>query len=74
MQISRAASLNLVKSYIWRPVLVAWLDNNLPNCKDRIITLLWNNEYVSCSGEVLYLKEWAVIVNDILFVNDSVTV
>ena len=73
-QISTAASfkgLNLVKSYFWGPVLVAWLDDNLPNCKERIITLLWNNEYVSCSGEVLHFKEWAV--NDILFVNDSVT-
>ena len=48
-----------------------WLDNNLPNCKDRIITLLWNNEYISCSGEVLHFKEWAV--NGILFVNDFVT-
>ena len=63
--------LNLVKSYFWRTVLVNWLDNNLPNCKDRIIILLWNNEYVSCSGEVLYFKEWAV--NSILFVNDFVT-
>ena len=29
------------------------------------------NEHVSCSGEVLYFKEWAV--NGILFVNDFVT-
>ena len=54
---------------------MAWLDNNLPNCKDRIITLLWNNEYVSCSGEVLYLKEWAVIVNEsfLLMISNSLT-
>ena len=36
-----------------------------------MITMLWNNEYVSCSGEVLYFKEWAV--NGILFANDFVT-
>ena len=63
--------LNLVESYFWRTVLVTWLHNNLPNCKDRIITLLRNNEHVSCSGEVLYFKEWAV--NGILFVTDFVT-
>ena len=63
--------LNLVKSYFWCTVLVNRLDNNLPNCKDRIITLLRNNEHVSCSGEVLYFKEWAV--NGILFVTDFVT-
>ena len=55
---------------------MAWLDDNLPNCKDRIITLLWNNEYVSCSDEVLYFKEWAVnvILSFCLFclLNDSV--
>ena len=61
--------LNLVKSYFWHTILVTWLD--LPNCKNRIITLLWNNEHVSCSDEVLYFKEWAV--NGILFVNDFVT-
>ena len=71
MQMSTAASLKVVKFYFWRTVLVTWLDNSLPNCKERIITLLWNNEYVSCSDEVLYFKEWAV--NGILFVNDSVT-
>ena len=48
-----------------------WLDNNLPNCKDRIITLLWNNEYISRSGEVLCFKEWDV--NGILLVKDFVT-
>ena len=48
-----------------------WLDNDLPNCKASIITLLWNDEYVSCSGEVLYFKEWAV--NGISFVNDFET-
>ena len=63
--------LNLVKFYFWHTVLVTWLDNNLTNCKDRIITLLWNNEHVSCSGEVLYFKEWAV--NGMWFVNDFVT-
>ena len=48
--------LNLVKSYFWRTVLMIRLDTNLPNCKDRIITLLWNNEHVSCLGEVCILK------------------
>ena len=50
--------MNLVKSYIWCTVLV-----NLPNCKDRIITLLWNNEYVSCSDEVFILKsgQWQFV-------------
>ena len=46
--------LNLVKSYFCRTVLVTWLD--LPKGKGRIITLVWNNEHVSCSGEVLYFK------------------
>ena len=32
--------------------------------------MLWNNEHVSCSGEVLYFKEWAV--NGILSVNNFV--
>ena len=36
-----------------------------------MITVLCNNEYVSCSGEVSYFKEWAV--NGILFVNNFVT-
>ena len=55
--------LNLVKFYFWHTVLVTWLDNNLTNCKDRIITLLWNNEFVSCSDEVFILKsgQWQFV-------------
>ena len=49
---------------------MTWLDKNVPDCKDRTTCLLWNNESVICSREVLYFKEWAV--NGILFVSDFV--
>ena len=50
---------------------MTWLDKNVPDCKDRTTCLLWNNESVICSREVLYLKEWAV--NVIFLVSDFVT-